>query len=362
MRHRSNIQASGALRDDGLRRDGDGLGLRQVGHHRRVTHQVIDFPIVQRVAALGGHGHIACHHHGGLGGVPLRVGLVVGVAQTVVGAQVAGVVGHRHRGADAVTCTHRPVEVIGPVGAVAGADIAHRTAIVAPAEQRLAETGILVEGVALAAVANHQAELLVVAHRRHIVRAEIRRTPAAGAAVGGIVNQAGTFVVAVAHNVCIGRGAVIYYHIGRRGHNGGVVLEVLDLLEATSAVDVVGDGIIHGGVAVGIGVVARSAGIHTRHHHGAVEERRVLEGVLLIHQRFLYLRGQLAHVLRRETATVAVGHMVAGGPGGVIQVGDMVVVALTGEGRYLRHIAHQQQVGGGRLGGRGVGVLALDIV
>ena len=79
-------------------------------------------------------------------------------------------------------------------------------------------------------------------------------------------------------------------------------------------VDVVGDGIVHGGVAISIAVVATCAAVDTGHHHGAVKERRVWEGVLLVHQRLLYLRYELADVLRRETAAVAVRDDVARGP------------------------------------------------
>ena len=120
-------------------------------------------------------------------------------------------------------------------------------------------------------------------------------------------------------------------------------------------------GIIHGGVGMGVAVVARSATIDTRHKDGAVEESRVIKSVLLIHEGLLNLGSELADILSRETAAVAVGDIVAGSPADIVEVGDMVGGCGTIECRHLLMVAHDEEEGGCGVGGCGVGVLALDI-
>ena len=112
---------------------------------------------------------------------------------------------------------------------------------------------------------------------------------------------------------------------------------------------------------MGVAVVAAAAAIHTRHHHRTVEERRVGEGVLLIHQRLLHLRRQVADRLRRKAAAIAVGNVVACGPADVVKVGDVCRRRGAREGRYLLVVAHNKQVGGRRVGSRSVGVLTCNI-
>ena len=62
---------------------------------------------------------------------------------------------------------------------------------------------------------------------------------------------------------------------------------------------------------------------------------------------------------------MAVGQVVARSPGRIVEVGDMVVVGrgeVRAECRQLCRIAHQQYVGGCRIGGGGIVVEAFEIV
>ena len=256
---------------------------------------MVDFPIVELPAGRGIlHRHVALEHQFTLCGDPLRPRLVVGMEDTVVATEVAAVVSHRHRRADAAAHTHRPVEVLAPVGAVATADVTHRTAVVALTQHRLAEAGGGLELVGQTAVAYHEAKLLRVGHRGGVGGGETGSTPAGGAAVGRIVYPARSLVVIAPHRSRVGRRAAAHRDVGdSRGHDGGVVLEIHHLLEAVGAIDIVGDGIIHCRVAIGVPVIAAGAAVDTGHHHGTVKERRVGKGVLLVHQRLLNLRRQL---------------------------------------------------------------------
>ena len=121
------------------------------------------------------------------------------VVHAVVCTEVVAVVGHAHAGTYAATDTYRPVEVFTPVGIVAAADIAYSTGILGLAEQGLAEAHALAVHVGLAAVAYHQAKLMVVAHGADMGVAEVGVAPAVGAAMGGIVYQACPHVVEAAH-------------------------------------------------------------------------------------------------------------------------------------------------------------------
>ena len=289
---------------------------------------MVDLPVVVLHACAGRRGfdsHIALHKHRALGGAPVGVALAVGVEGAVVDAEVAGVVGHRHIGADVAAYAYCPVEVLAPVGGVASADVAHCAAVVVLAEKGLAEASALLEFVGQAAVAYHQAELLDVGHLGHMAVAEVGRAPTGGAAVGGIVDQAGAEVVVLAHHGRVARCAAADGNIGHAGgHDGDVVLEVVDVGEAVGTVDVVDDGIIHSGIGVSVAEIACRASVDTGHHNGAVEERRVGKCVLLIHESLLHLRCQLCNRLGREAAVVAVGEVVAYGPGHVVEVGNMV--------------------------------------
>ena len=127
-------------------------------------------------------------------------------------------------------------------------------------------------------------------------------------------------------------------------------------------IDIVGDGIVHSRVAISIAIIATIAAVDAGNHNGAVEERGVGKGVLLIHQGLLYLRYQLLHILCGETSIVAVGDVVARGPSAVVEVGDMRVgVCGTIKHRNLRHVAYKQHKGRCGIGCSGVGVLALQV-
>ena len=306
--------------------------------------------------------HVALEHQVALRQHPLAVGLAVRVERTVVDTQVAGVVGHRHRGPYRAANTHGPVEVLVPIGAVAATDISHGAAVAILAQQRLAEAGCHLELVGQAAVAYHQAKLLRVGHGGHVARGEVGRSPTGGAAVGAVVDQSGALVVASAHRGRHRTGAALHRHVAHaRRHDGGVVLEVHHLLVAVCPVDVVGDGIVHGGVGMGVAVVAAAAAVDASHHDGAVEERRVGEGVLLVHERLLHLRRQLGDGLCREATVIAVRQVVAAGPSGVVEVGDVVGRRSAAEGGQLLVVADQQQIGGRRVGGGSTAILTLDV-
>ena len=109
-----------------------------------------------------------------------------------------------------------------------------------------------------------------------------------------------------------------------------------------------GGGIVHSGVGMGVAIIARVATIDTCHKDGAVEERGVIEGVLLVHECFLDLRRELADRLGREAAAIAVGDIVAGGPTDIVEVGDMAGRGGAGESGYLQScgsVSFQQRTG-----------------
>ena len=121
-----------------------------------------------------------------------------------------------------------------------------------------------------------------------------------------------------------------------------------------------GGGIVHSGVGMGVAIIARVTTIDTCHKDGAVEERGVIEGVLLVHESLLDLRRELADRLGREAAAIAVGDIVAGGPTDIVEVGDMAGRGGAGESGYLFVVAHNEKECGGGIGGRGVGILTLN--
>ena len=365
---RGDGERRGAVGDGRRGVEGNGGSLGHVRHHRGVAHEVIDFPIVPFHGRAGGgalDGHVALHHHRPLRGAPLGVGLVMGVEGAVVDTEIGGVIGHRHRGANAAADAHGPIEVLSPIGAVAAADVAHSAGIVAFAEQGLAEAGALLELVGEAAVANHEAELLVVGHLVDMAVAEVGCTPPCGAAMGGIVDEASAEVVVGAHGGGIAGGAARECDVGGAGRDDGyIVLKVVYVGPSVGAIDIVGDGVIHGRVAIGVAVVAGIARVDACHHHGAVEEGGVGESVLLVHQGFEHLGFELGESLSREAAVVTVGDVVATGPCHVVEVGDMVVRdagAMGVEGGELSHVAHEQHIGRCGVGEGGVGVEAFDI-
>ena len=282
----------------------------------------------------------------------------------VVDAKVGRNVVHRHGGSNTTRAANAdsPIEVLVPVGAVAATYVTHSSGVVAFAQQRLTQAGALVKLVGQAAVAYHQAEFLVVGHRGDMGSGEVGCAPAGGTTMGAVVDESGALVVIAAHRSRHAVGVAGDGDVGgaSRG-DGGVVLEIAHIRETLCAIDVVGDGIIHCGVGMGVAEVATGATVDTGHHHRTVEERGVGKGVLLIHQGLLHLGRQLRHILRREAAVVAVGKVVASGPCHIIEVGDVFGRGDAGEGRQLCHIAHQQHIGGSRAGGGGLGVLTLDV-
>ena len=290
-----------------------------------VAHEVIDFPVVEFTGrGRAFDGHVAHHHDGALSECPLAVGFAVGVAEAVVGTEIGGIVCHRHGGANAATQSDGPVEVFVPISAVTPSDVADCTAVVVLAQKGLAEAGGGLELVGKAAIAYHEAELLVVGHGGDVGSGEIGGAPAGGTAVGGIVYPACPLIIIVAHRGGIGRSAAAHGHSRGNGDDSGVVFEIAHLGKATRGVDVVGGGIVHGRVGMGVAIVTGSTPVDTSHEDSAVEERGVVEGVLLVHKGLLDLGRELADVLRGETAAIAVGDIVAGSPADVVEVGDMV--------------------------------------
>ena len=289
----------------------------------------------------------------------------MGMEAAVIGTQIVGVVGHGHICPDVAADTYGPVEVFAPVGDLAAADVANGAAVVVLAQQGLTEAGLFFgEHVGLAAVAYHDAELLLVVHFGDVGNGESGVGPAFGTAVGTVVAEARTLAVEVAYGGGIGRSVIPFDgNIGDVGrHSRYVVLEVVDVAEAMGTVEVVGNGIVHGRVGMTIAIVATSASVNTGYHDGAVKERRVGKGVLLIHQRLLDLRYQLRHVLCRETAVMAVGDVVGRGPRAVIEVCDMLVLDSALKCRNLLNVANQQDKGRCGIGGCGVDVLTLQII
>ena len=288
----------------------------------------------------------------------------MGVTNLVVSAQVGSIVRQRHGGPDtaAVAQSHGPIKVLIPVGTVGAANIAHGTAIVVPPQQGFAKTGVLLKLVGQTAVAYHQAEFLRVAHAAYLVHRQLWRSPTGSAPVSRVVDESGTHTVAATHRGRVGAGAGTHIQVRHTGHDGGIVLEIEDGVPAMGTVDVVGDGIIHGGVGMGVAIVACAASIHSGHHHSTVQKSGVGKGILLIHQRLVHLWGQLRHILCRETSHITVGNIVARRPADIIEVGDMAGAGNSREGGYLCHVAHQQQIGGGRQGGGGTVILSVQII
>ena len=140
---------------------------------------------------------------------------------------------------------------------------------------------------------------------------EARSTPAGSTAVGRIVYPASPLVVVATHGGRIGRGTAADGDTRSEGNDGCIVLEIAHLSKALGRVDVMGGGIVHGGVGMGVAIVARTATVDTCHKDSSVEERGVVEGVLLVHERLGNLRGELADILSRETAAIAVGNIIA---------------------------------------------------
>lgn len=306
-------------------RDCHDRSLGKVGHDGGISHEVVDLPIVE--FATGGrtlNSQVADHHDGTLGESPLAVGFAVGVAKAVVGTKVGGVIGHGHGGTDTAAQTDGPVEVFTPIGAVATTDVADGTTIVVLAQEGFAKAGGCFELVGKAAIAYHEAELLVVGHGGDVCGGEIGGAPAGGTAVGGIVYPSGTLVIKAAHSGRIGRSAAAHGHSRGNGDDSGVVFKIAHLGKATRGVDVVCCGVVHGRVGMGVAIVTGSTPVDTSHEDSAVEERGVVEGVLLVHKGLLDLGRELADVLRGETAAIAVGDIVARGPADVVEVGDMV--------------------------------------
>ena len=283
----------------------------------------------------------------------------------VVDTEMCGIVDHRHRRSYAASHPYGPVEVLTPVGAVAASDVTHGTGIFVFTEQGFSETGTFFELVGEAAVANHQAKLLVVGHLADLGVVETGSAPACGAAVGGVVDESRSLIVVAADSGGVGGGAAADGDVGGAGgDDGDIILEVHHLTPAVGAVDIVGDGIVHRGVGMGVTMVACVATVDTCHHHRTVEEGGVGEGILLIHQRLQHLRCKLGDGLSGEAAIMAVGQMVARSPGRIVEVGDMVVVGrgdLCIEGGELCHIAHQEHVGGSWIGLGGVVVETLKV-
>ena len=85
---------------------------------------------------------------------------------------------------------------------------------------------------------------------------------------------------------------------------------------------------------------------------------------MLVEEGFLYLGRELGEVARGEATPVAVGEVVAFGPGGVVEVGDVVAGgrgAAGVEGGYLLDVTHEEEVGGRREFVGGIGVEAFDV-
>ena len=147
----------------------EGACFAEIRHQRWVAHYMVHLPVVfaqRRGGAL--NGHIAGKNHGTGGGVPLAVGLVVGVEQLVVHAHVAGVVAGVAGVVDVRTIAYRPVEVFRPVSHIAGTDVGHGAGIVVFAQQGFAQAGVDLHAVGEAAVAYHHHGLAVVGHLRHM--------------------------------------------------------------------------------------------------------------------------------------------------------------------------------------------------
>lgn len=176
----------------------------------------------------------------------------------VVDAELVGHVSRGHGVVDAVANTHRPVDVLGPVGGVGAADISHGTCIVALAEEGLGEAGGLVELAGEAAVANHKGGHAVVGHGVGVANLEGRLVPSVPVAVGGVVDQANAGVVEITELGAGGVGAAIAIDSDPGGGVVGVVLIIGNLGVAVGGVDIVVGDVVHGGVGITPGIVVVS--------------------------------------------------------------------------------------------------------
>ena len=184
------------------RRRGEFLCRSHPGHEARVAHELVDFPIVFRHGVGPGtpcgaiYRHIACHQHLTGSGHTVSDCLAMGMEQSVVHTFAGGVVVGRHGMRDIAAHSDTPVEVLAPECRVGGADIADGTSTVTLAEQRLAEAGSLVKLVAQTAVANHKGRFPAVPHLIDMADGEVGTVPAVPVAVGAVVGQTHSAVVA----------------------------------------------------------------------------------------------------------------------------------------------------------------------
>ena len=352
---------------------GGGAEPRQ---ERGVAHELVDFPIVDfglGVAQLAGGGrvdsHIARDEHAAGGDGEEGAGLVVGVEEAVVHAQIVGVVRHVHGVADVITDADAPEEILGPVGGIGGAEVGDGAGIVATAEEGFAEADTHVELVGEAAVAYHNGGHAGVGHGIGVGDRQRGAVPAVPVAMGAVVDQAHAVVVEIAQGV---GGAADGGAAGDDNAIGvvrDVVLVVGHGVEAVVAVDVGGGDVVHGGVAVAVGVVGGRALVDAGDEGGTRKVAVVGKAVGLVEDGLVDDVGEGCGVDGGEAAGVAVGQAVAGSPGGEIEVGDMVVgdVPRRGgypgvKGRQLGVVADEEQEGGRRGVDGGVVIEILEVV
>ena len=184
------------------RRGGEFLCRPHPEHEARVTHKFVDFPVVFCHGVGPGapcgtiHRHVACHQHLAGSGHTVSDCFAMGMEQAVVHTLASGVVVGRHGMRDIAAHADTPVEVLAPECRVGGADIADGAGTVTLAEQRLAKAGSLVKLVAQTAVANHKGRFPAVPHLIDMADGEVGTVPAVPVAVGAVVGQTHTAVVA----------------------------------------------------------------------------------------------------------------------------------------------------------------------